>query len=219
MTPALLALVGGLALADSFNPATIVMVVLVLVSPLPRPVLTALVFTLGAALTVFTLGTVLFLSSSAAAGAVTGGLEWLRRLAFSLAAVTLAVAAYRRVSDRPRRAPRLPGWFSPWTALPLGVVVTGADLPNAFPYFIAIERLVNAGVTAGTALPVLAGYAVVYCVPCLVLLAVGVTMRTRLQPRLDALYARLGTGTIRRSVPAALGLLALALGAVAVGWL
>ena len=46
---------------------------------------------------------------------------------------------------------------SPWTALPLGVVVTGDDLPNAFPYFIAIKRLHNARVTAGTAPPVLAG--------------------------------------------------------------
>ena len=43
----------------------------------------------------------------------------------------------------------------------------GRGPPNAFPYFIAIERLVNADTTTRITLLVLAGYAVVYCLPCL----------------------------------------------------
>lgn len=212
------AVIGGLALTDSLNPATIVTVALLLLSSMRRKVLTALVFVAGAASTVLALGIVVYFSSSAAARSLDGGLVWLRRIAFTIAALALVVAAVKRLSDRPRRAPSLPTWFTPWTAFPLGVAVTGADLPNAFPYFIAIERLVSARVGAPTALAILASYAVVYCIPCLVLLILGVTLRDRVRPRLDGLQRRLSTGTARRSPGAAAALGLLAAGAVSIGW-
>ncbi|GAB7305064.1 hypothetical protein [Clavibacter michiganensis] len=56
----------------------------------------------------------------------------------------------------------LPTCFTPWTALPFKALITGADLPNAFQYFIAIERLLDAEVTPGEGLLVLAGYAIIY---------------------------------------------------------
>ena len=212
------ALIGGLALADSLNPATIVTVTLILLSPMPRPVLTALLFVTAAAGTVVAVGAAIYFSSAAAVSTLDSGLDWLRGIAFTIAAVALMVAAFKRLSNRPRRALGLPTWFTPWTALPLGVVVTGADLPNAFPYFIAIERLVAAEVTGTTAMAVLGAYAVIYCIPCLVLLAVGVTMHGRVRPRLDALQRRLGTGTTPRNPWIAAGLALLAVAALAVGW-
>lgn len=218
MTAELYALIGGLALVDSLNPATIVTVILILISPMRRPVLTALVFVTAAVTTVFAVGTLIYFSSSAAVSTLDGGLVWLRRIAFTIAAASLMVAAFRRLSDRPRRALSLPTWFTPWTAFPLGVLATGADLPNAFPYFIAIERLVSAEVSGPSAMAVLFVYAVIYCIPCLVLLGVGVTLHERTRPLLDALHRRLGTGTTPRSpwIAAALALLAVA--ALAVGW-
>jgi hypothetical protein len=98
------------------------------------------------------------------------------------------------------------------------LVVTGADLPNAFPYFIAIERLVSAGVFVGSAMVVLGVYAVIYCIPCLVLLGIGVTLHQRIRPRLDALRRRLGTGTTPRNPWVAAALAFLAIAALAVGW-
>jgi hypothetical protein len=89
------------------------------------------------------------------------------------------------------------------------VLLTGADLPNAFPYFVAIERLLSIGVPPGRGLLILAGYAVVYCLPCVVLLIVGLSARTAVRARLEALVARFGTGTVRRSVPTAGGLMLL----------
>jgi hypothetical protein len=136
---------------------------------------------------------------------VSDGIGWLRRLAFGLAAVALFVSAARRLRPRPRQAISLPVWFSPATALPLGVTMTGADLPNAFPYFIAIERLIDAEVDTISGLAVVAGYAVIYCLPCLVLLLAGQVLHERLQPRLQRLF-RLTTGTSPRSVPAAIAL-------------
>jgi hypothetical protein len=212
MSGALLAGIAGLAVFDSFNPATIVAISLILVGDSRRPVRSALAFVLGAIVTVWTLGALVFLGAGFAADVVAGGVVWLRRIAFGAAAVALFVAGVRRFRDRPRRPVGLPGWFSAATAFPLGVLMTGADLPNAFPYFIAIERLIDSHVPVGAALLVLAGYAVVYCIPCLVLLIAGVALGSRVRDRLERLRTRFSTGTVRRSVPAAAGLFALSAG-------
>jgi hypothetical protein len=167
----LLAGIAALALADSLNPATIVVITLILLTVRHRPGASAMAFALGAMCTVFVLGAVIFLGAGAAADAVSEGLVWLRRAVFLIAAVALAVAGARRLRSRQRKAIELPSWFGALTAGPLGVLVTGADLPNAFPYFIAIERLVDADVATPTGLLVLGSYALVYCTPCLILRA------------------------------------------------
>ena len=112
---------------------------------------------------------------------------------FLIAAITLAVAGFRRFKDRERKGIDLPSWFGVWTAFPLGILVTGADLPNAFPYFIAIERLLAAGITTSTAVVVLSAYALVYCLPCLVLLGLGLSHGDRVTGGLRRLHARFGT--------------------------
>ncbi|WP_159463486.1 MULTISPECIES: GAP family protein [Microbacterium] len=204
MSPALIVGIAGLALLDSLNPATIVAVTLVLIAAPRRPALVAGSAVLGAALTVFVAGAALFLSAGAAAGAVEGIVVGLRFVAFGAAGIALVIAGIRRLRDRPRRAIELPSWFSPWTALPFGVLLTAADLPNAFPYFIAIERMVATDVPVGMGLATLAGYTVIYCLPCLILLAVGLAHGPRVRERLQRLVDRLGTGTATRSVPLAI---------------
>ena len=216
MIGVLIASIAGLALLDSLNPATIVAITLIMLTGPRRPILSAMAFVIGAALTVFTLGAVVFISAGAAADVVSDGIVWLRRLAFGLAAVALFVAAARRLRPRARQAISLPAWFSPATALPLGVVMTGADLPNAFPYFIAIERLISAEADTTTGLVVLAGYAVIYCLPCLVLLLAGRVLHEHVQPWLQRLFRRLTTGTSPRSVPAAIALSVLGIGVASI---
>lgn len=199
MSLALLTGIAGLALLDSLNPATIAGVALLLLSPLPRPVAAAALFAVGAFTAVLGLGVSLLLGADVAADAVTDVMTWLRRAALLLGAATLAVAGVRRLRARRRAAVVLPVWVSVRTAVPLGVLVTAADLPNAFPYFLAVERLVTAGVPTGQALTVLAGYALVYCLPCIGLVAAGAAYGDRMRPRLDRLYVRLGS---TRTVPA-----------------
>jgi hypothetical protein len=217
MTPALLAGVAGLAAVDSLNPATIAGVALILLAPLQRRLATALAYVAGAYLAVLAVGVAVYTGADLAADVVTGGLVWVRRCALGLAALLLLVAAVRRLRPQKRSAVVLPRWFGPWTAAPVGVLVTAADLPNAFPYVIAIERLVTAGVPFGTGLWVLAGYAVVYCLPCLVLLAVGTRHGERVRRRLQRVYDRIGQArTVPRSVPAALSLFLLATAVAAI---
>ena len=141
---------------------------------------------------------------------------WLRRAIFLIAAVALAAAGARRLKSRQRKPIELPSWFGAWTAAPLGVLVTGADLPNAFPYFIAIERLVDAGAAIPTGLLVLGGYALAYCTPCLILLALGLAHGDKVRLRLRKILDRFSTGTIKRSAPLACALLVLAAAILAI---
>jgi hypothetical protein len=214
VTPALAIGIAGLAVLDSINPATIAGVALILLSPMRHPVRAALAYVTGAYVVVLVMGTVVFLTAGAAASAMSGGLVWIRRIAFAVAALGLLLAAVRRLRARRRGAVALPAWFSPWTAAPIGVLVTGADLPNAFPYLVAIERLVATDVPNGLGVVALALYAVVYCLPCLVLLLIGVLHGERLRHRLRRVYDRIGQErTVPRSPLAAAGLAVLAVGA------
>lgn len=218
MSFALVGTVAALALLDSLNPATIGLVALILLLPVTpsgagrsaSPVVLGLCVAAGAAATVFAVGLAVYLAADAAA--VSGGLSWVRRLAFGAAAVALLVTSLRRLRARRVAAISLPTWFSVWTAAPTGLVVTGADLPNAFPYFIAIERMASAGVGLSWAIVLLVGYAVVYCLPCLILLLVGQLWGQEVRDRLAGIYRRFGAA---REVPRSVGL-ALTYGAGAV---
>lgn len=217
MTWQLGATIAGLAALDSMNPATLVAVTFILLGSRRRPLAEAAGLVLGAFATVFTLGLVLYVGADAAAAQVSGALTWLRRGAFGLAALVLLVSAARSLRERRRSAAGLPDWFTPATAAGLGVVMTGADLPNAFPYFIAVERLLDAGVSTPTAALVLAAYAAVYCVPCLVLLAVGLSRPPAVLGALRRLHDRFGSeATIPPSRWRAAALLAGAVALVAI---
>lgn len=219
MTWQLAASIAGLAALDSLNPATLVAITLILLGSRRRPLAEALGFVLGAFASVFLVGLALYLGAEAAASSITGALTWLRRGAFGLAALVLLVSAARSLRPRRRSAIGLPSWFTPATAAGLGVVMTGADLPNAFPYFIAIERILAAGVSTSTAVLVLAAYAFVYCLPCLVLLVLGLQHGDGVTSWLRRLHDLFGTEAViapSRSRAAAYLIAALAMAAIAV---
>src|SRR3712207_9365697 len=84
MTTGLLLGIGGLALLDALNPATIAGVALLLLAPGSQHLRSATAFVVGAYGTVFALGAVIYLGADAAAAAVADGLVWLRRIALPL---------------------------------------------------------------------------------------------------------------------------------------
>lgn len=213
MTAGLLWSLAGLALLDSLNTSTLLVVVVVLLLA-RRPVLSAWLYLAGAVGSFLLLALGLYLGASGAAAAFDGGALLVRRVALLLVAVLLLVLAGRRLRERPRRALDLPGWFSPATAVVVGVLATLADLPTAFPLFLAVERLTAAGVTRGDGVLALLGYAAVYALPAVVALVVGSLLRERLRSGLEWLRTQVGGGPVPRSVPVALLLTA---GAVAAG--
>lgn len=214
MSATLLGGIAGLALLDALNPATIACVALLLVSPSRQPLRTAAAFVVGAYLTVLVLG-VAVLGGAAALGDT----AVVRRVGLTVAAALVLLSAARRLRAGHRAAVAMPSWVGPWTSVPLGVLVTGADLPNAFPYLVAIERLVAAQVTEGQALLVLAGYSAVYVLPCALLVAGAALTWRRVRPRLEGLFARYGTAReVPASRPAAAGLAVFGGGLLAFAW-
>ena len=113
--------IAGLAVLDSFNPATLVAVTLILLGSRRHSVIETLAFVAGAFAAVLGLGLALYLGAEAAASAVDEGLVWLRRAAFGLAALVVLVTAVRALRPRRRGELALTAWFSPATALGLGV--------------------------------------------------------------------------------------------------
>jgi len=89
--------------------------------------------------------------------------------------------------------------------------VTAADPPNAFPYFIAIERMVDSAIPIPSGIAVIGLYTVIYCMPCLVLLVVGLISRHKTHAFLGRVITRLGTGVVKRSIPTAVSLMRLGL--------
>ncbi len=95
MTAGLLAGIAGLALLDALNPATVAGVALLLLTPRRHPTRAAAAFVGGAYLTVLGLGMLVYAGADTA-DAVGNGLVRVRRTAFTVAAVALAVAGLRR---------------------------------------------------------------------------------------------------------------------------
>lgn len=205
----------GLALLDSLNTSTLFIVMVVLLAA-RDPVRAGVAYAVGAVLAFLGLAVGLYSGASAAEAVVSDVALWLRRGTFVLLAGWLLVLALRRLRDRPRKPFLLPRWFSPLTAVPIGVLATVADLPNAFPLFVAVERLVAADLDLSTGVVALCGYAVVYALPVAALLVVGARRGARVRARMQRVSDRFLSGVARRSVPLAAGFTLAATASVAV---
>lgn len=188
----------GLALLDSLNTSTLFMVMVVLLMA-RRPVATSCGYLVGAAVSFFGIAVGLYFGASAAEHAVADAARWIRRGVFALVALWLFWLAFKRLRDRPRKSFALPAWFGAWSAVPVGAAATIADLPNAFPLLIAIERMVSNQVTAPTA--VLAFYTLIYALPIAATIAVGVIKGEAAREVMRRVTNRFLAGTAKRSIP------------------
>ncbi|WP_035702463.1 GAP family protein, partial [Glycomyces tenuis] len=180
----LLASLAGLAVLDSLNTSTM-LAVAVIVLTARRPAATGWSYLAGAVLAFYLVAAALLLGAAAAEDALAEFTMWARRAIFAALALFLAWLGRRRLRTRPRRsAVRLPAWVNPWSAVGLGVLTTASDLPSAFPLFFAVSRLVDAPLGTAQNLSLLAGYAVVYALPTLGVLAAGLGLKDRQRDRL-----------------------------------
>ncbi|PPF79918.1 hypothetical protein C5E07_18615 [Pseudoclavibacter sp. RFBJ3] len=205
----------GLAVIDSLNLSTIAVVILILLT-VQRPVPTGWVYAAGAAVAFFGLTMLVYFGASFAGTLVDDLATWMRRIIFLGFGILFVVFGVRRFRTRERRGYPLLRWVNPATAFPLGVVATVADLPNAFPMFFAVERLIDAEVSAPTAVAALAAYTVIYAVPTVIALVLGVLFKDRPRERFREVYARLTTGEVKTSRKMATLHFALAAGCFAV---
>ena len=215
MTPLFLLGIFGLALLDSLNPATIVTVGLILLLREQRPFLTATSAVLGAFGLVFVSGSMLYLTAQWSATQVVGLLSWISTAVFLAAGAWLVWHGVARLKARPRKELHLPDWVNPGTAWFFGGFFTAADLPNALPYLVAIERMVDANI-GFSAIWVILGYSLVYCIPCIVLLVFFKLNRSRVHQLVVTLHERFGKGVRPRSIRAAWALMMLGFAVAAI---
>lgn len=209
MTGDLLATLVGLALLDSVNTSTLFVGMVVLLTA-RSPVRSASAYATGAGLSFFGLACGLYAGASAAEAVVVDLARWLRRGTLVLLALWLLYLGVKRLRDRPRKPLLLPAWFGPLTAFPIGAAATAADLPNAFPLFIAVERLTSAPIPASVAVLALGGYVVVYALPIAVVIVVGAWKAAQARAVMGRITDRFLSGTAKRSLPLAAGFTAAA---------
>ncbi|WP_424467239.1 GAP family protein [Pseudoclavibacter helvolus] len=202
MSGGLIAALVGLAVVDSLNLSTIAVVILILLT-VQRPVATGWVYAAGAVVTFFGLTMLVYFGASFAGTLVEDLASWMRRIIFVGFGMLFVVFGVRRFRTRERRGYPLLRWVNPLSAFPLGVVATIADLPNAFPMFFAVERLIDAEVAAPTAVAALAGYTVIYAVPTVLALVLGIVFKGRPRDRFREVYDRLTGGEVKASRPMA----------------
>ncbi|GAB3305010.1 GAP family protein [Pseudoclavibacter terrae] len=198
MSGGLVAALMGLAVVDSLNLSTIAVVILILLT-VQRPVATGWVYAAGAVVAFFGLTMLVYFGASFAGTLVEDLATWMRRVIFVGFGVMFVVFGVRRFRTRERRGYPLLRWVSPVTAFPLGVVATLADLPNAFPMFFAVERLIDAEVPGAAAVAALAGYTAIYAVPTVAVLVVGIVLKNRPRDRFRDVYDRLTSGEVAAS--------------------
>ncbi len=190
----LLVLLFPIALVDSFNPTATATIILLLATPRPVARVSAAIAGFGAAY--FAFGALVVPGAN---GLVAELERWsaspppLYYVVQLVLAIALLAFAIRTARVRPVGDPAMSlsaRWLgSPWAAFGLGAALNIGELPTAFPYLAALERVAVSGVTAVEALLALALYAVIFVLPLVILLIVYLRLRERAAPALVRMNA------------------------------
>lgn len=158
-----------LGLLDSLNPATIIAMVFLLstTNPLPRTVS----FLLGVGITYFVCGLLLHLGFSSVFDYVQSFLKstW-GYVARALLGVTLVVVSLWLYYKKSETTTKTPTAIHPVATFIFGFTSTLSDMPTAFPYLVALERVSTINPDLITTLFLLFYYNVLYALPALILL-------------------------------------------------
>src|SRR3954470_6625210 len=155
-------------LADSLNPATIAVAVVLATGR--RPVPRLLLYTLGTGITYFLGGLLLVLGPAGILHALlhrkptTAG----HVAEIAIGAIGIAAAVWIWTRKPASVEKRVPTEVSPARALLIGAGITLVDLPTALMYFAAIALIVRADLSAASEVGLLVVFNVAYVVPLLV---------------------------------------------------
>jgi cytochrome c biogenesis protein CcdA len=158
-----------LGLVDSLNPATMIAVVFLLstAQPLPR----TLSFLLGVGATYFLCGLLIHLGFGAVFDYVqnffkgTGG--YVAKAVLGVVLVGFSLYLHYKPQHNSFKTPAS---IHPTATFVFGVVSTISDMPTAFPYLVALERISTVSPDILTTLLLLVYYNILYALPALVLL-------------------------------------------------
>lgn len=158
-----------LGLLDSLNPATIIAMVFLLstTNPLPRTVS----FLLGVGVTYFICGLLIHLGFSSVFDYVQNFLAstW-GYVARALLGVVLVVTSLWLYYKKSETSTKTPAAIHPAATFIFGVTSTISDMPTAFPYLVALERISTVNPDVFTTVLFLMYYNILYALPALILL-------------------------------------------------
>jgi cytochrome c biogenesis protein CcdA len=204
----LLVLLIPIAVIDSFNPTAIATIIVLLA--LPRPVPRVVAAIMGFGFAYFAFGVLVVLGAGQLIAQISAGVgHWFANPPPVLYVLQLALAAglfsYFFRQQRKRAQPaavtevapsRSVRWAStPVAAFALGVALNASELPTAFPYLAALERITASQVLAGEAILALLVYALIFVLPLIIVLALYLRLRERAAPAIQ----RVSTGVERWS--------------------
>jgi cytochrome c biogenesis protein CcdA len=158
-----------LGLLDSLNPATIIAMVFLLstINPLPRTVS----FLLGVGVTYFICGLLVHLGLSSVFDYVQNFLAstwgYIVRAILGIVLVITSLWLYYKKSETSTKTPTA---IHPAATFIFGVTSTISDMPTAFPYLVALERISTINPDFITTFILLLYYNILYALPALILL-------------------------------------------------
>src|SRR5918998_1018590 len=203
MTAVALAGLAGLALVDSTSFGTLLLPLMMLLSPQVRT-RNLVLYLVTIAAFYFLVGLALLAGARAAVAAIGPALEitpaYVVQLALGVGLFVLSfVIDPRAVAKRRAKRglpPKEPGAWqrralgpeaTVGTVMGVAVLAGLVEVASMLPYLAAIGIIIAAGVPTAAQLGVLAGYVVVMVAPALVLFAVRRAARSRMEPRLRRL--------------------------------
>jgi cytochrome c biogenesis protein CcdA len=176
-----------LGLADSLNPVTIAVGVLIAAGR--RPVARLATYTTGIYVTYFLGGLLLTLGPAAllqqALHHVAGVRTHIAEIVIGVGA--LAVAGFMATRPPETVGRHLPGNLRPSGTFALGAVVTVIDLPTALMYFGAIALMVGADLSVASRVVLLVVFNLAYVAPLIGIAVIVGVMRERAEPLLGTI--------------------------------
>lgn len=185
MSATLMLSLAGIAALDSLNPSLFIAQFYLLTTT--RPVPRIISYIAGIVLVNF-VGGVLILS-----GARTLIVGWLSGLSTTtlysgellLGLAVLLFGLWLQVAPAPTQSVKQPRSLRPLHTFALGMIVMLNEITTALPYFVAIERIVQAQLSVAGNLLSLLLYNLIFSLPLLLFLVLFVTLRQRFVAQLD----------------------------------
>lgn len=173
-------------LTDIVNP--VLFAFLVYAAGSNRPLMNSSAVLLGHTVAYFFVGIVLALGLERIAERLADRkpFDYVIGLIIGLVLILVAIPSRKKSYKRPQeRALQL----TPIKAFGFGAVVNFIGIPFAVPYFAAIDQILKAGVSAATALVMLAAYNALYALPFAVVPLLVAVLRDRGRPILERINA------------------------------
>jgi cytochrome c biogenesis protein CcdA len=197
----LLILLIPIAIVDSFNPTAIGAIIVLLA--MPRPVPRVIAAILGFAFAYFVFGVLVVLGAGNLIAQVSAWFTetfsnpppilYVAQLALAAGLVYYFVRQRRKkllvepLSAPPSKSVR---WAStPVAAFALGAALNASELPTAFPYLAALERITASQVLTIEAIFALAVYALIFVLPLIIILVLYLRLRERAAPAITRVSA------------------------------